>query len=74
MVATILKTNLQTSRKIVNQSINQSIYLFVLCFKTKNTPIYVKKSFRKHRNAFVTGMSLIVTGMSQEFVTGMSLT
>ena len=34
-----------------NQSINQSIYLFVLCFKTKNTPIYVKKSFQKHRKA-----------------------
>ena len=33
------------------QSINQSIYLFVLCFKTKNTPIYVKKSFQKHRKA-----------------------
>ena len=29
----------------VNQSINQSIYLFVLCFKTKNTSIYVKKNF-----------------------------
>ena len=29
----------------INQSINQSIYLFVLCFKMKNTPIYVKKSF-----------------------------
>ena len=33
------------------ESINQSIYLFVLCFKTKNTPLYVKKSFRKHRKA-----------------------
>ena len=38
--------------KVINQLINQSIYLFVLCFKTKNTAIYVKKNFfRKHRKA-----------------------
>ena len=39
------------SQLIDDQSINQSIYLFVLCFETKNIPTYVKKSLRKHRKA-----------------------